>query len=265
MKRLALHTLCFALLSSQSLAGTYDFDYSDEENMRGAYYICLPSGFLLGDCDKVFEKCWQPPLLKIEFGTFGIKVTSVCLELPKLSVSDSEIHSAIGEGESRALIEQGISLLNDGLDSDIVSEAINPESEDKFGVWDHIADTAEDVIGYENQYNNKMREFEETHHRLESWYQQLEDIQYDYQISYDNGEIMSEWEVSEEVQFYSTFYNQQIEQELERLEQIQGELDSLTDVIVDNKIEEMQVRDGITDNRYMIQYDQHYQNGLQVE
>jgi len=50
-------------LSASVSASEFDFDYDDKNDMRGAYFMCSTTGFTQGDCPKVYQKCWLPPMI----------------------------------------------------------------------------------------------------------------------------------------------------------------------------------------------------------
>ena len=90
-----------ALLSSLSVsvsASEFDFDYNDKNDMRGAYSMCATTGFTQGDCPKVYQKCWQPPMIYRK----KHKTKTYCVDPPNFSVSDSDKDRYLDEGAKRA-------------------------------------------------------------------------------------------------------------------------------------------------------------------
>lgn len=96
MKRLILLGL---FVTGSAFAGSeFDFDYNDKNDMRGAYSMCATTGFTQGDCPKVYQKCWQPPMIYRK----KHKTKTYCVDAPKFSVSDSDKNRYLDEGARRA-------------------------------------------------------------------------------------------------------------------------------------------------------------------
>lgn len=89
-------------LSASVSASEFDFDYNDKNDMRGAYFMCSTTGFTQGDCPKVYQKCWLPPMIYRK----KHKTKTYCVDAPNFSVSDSDSDSDkdryLDEGAKRA-------------------------------------------------------------------------------------------------------------------------------------------------------------------
>lgn len=85
-------------LSASVSASEFDFDYNDKNDMRGAYFMCLTTGFTQGDCPKVYQKCWLPPMIYRK----KHKTKTYCVDAPNFSVSDSDKDRYLDEGAKRA-------------------------------------------------------------------------------------------------------------------------------------------------------------------
>lgn len=96
MKRLILIGMLF---SGVAVAGSeFDFDYDDKNDMRGAWQACATTGFTQGDCPKVYQKCWQPPMIYRN----KHKAKTYCVDRPNFNVSDSDKDRYLDEGAKRA-------------------------------------------------------------------------------------------------------------------------------------------------------------------
>ncbi len=96
MKRLILIGMLF---SGFAVAGSeFDFDYDDKNDMRGAWQACATTGFTQGDCPKVYQKCWQPPMIYRKKHT----TKTYCVDRPNFGVSDSDKDRYLDEGAKRA-------------------------------------------------------------------------------------------------------------------------------------------------------------------
>lgn len=96
MKRLILIGMLF---SGFAVAGSeFDFDYDDKNDMRGAWQACATTGFTHGDCPKVYQKCWQPPMIYRK----KHKTKTYCVDRPNFGVSDSDKDRYLDEGAKRA-------------------------------------------------------------------------------------------------------------------------------------------------------------------
>ena len=94
MKFKALTALTVLLVSGVAEAGSaYDFDYKDKNHMRGAYTMCATTGFTQGDCPKVLEKCWKPPMIYKK----KHKIKTYCTGTPSFSTSQEDIDMAHDE------------------------------------------------------------------------------------------------------------------------------------------------------------------------
>mgnify|MGYP003617744541 FL=1 len=85
-------------LSASVSASEFDFDYNDKNDMRGAYFMCSTTGFTQGDCPKVYQKCWLPPMIYRK----KHKTKTYCVDAPNFSVSDSDKDLYLDEGAKRA-------------------------------------------------------------------------------------------------------------------------------------------------------------------
>ncbi|MCF3195891.1 MULTISPECIES: hypothetical protein [Pseudomonas] len=85
-------------LSASVSASEFDFDYDDKNDMRGAYFMCSTTGFTQGDCPKVYQKCWLPPMIYRK----KHKTKTYCVDAPNFSVSDSDKDRYLDEGAKRA-------------------------------------------------------------------------------------------------------------------------------------------------------------------
>lgn len=85
-------------LSASVSASEFDFDYNDKNDMRGAYFMCSTTGFTQGDCPKVYQKCWLPPMIYRK----KHKTKTYCVDAPNFSVSDSDKDRYLNEGAKRA-------------------------------------------------------------------------------------------------------------------------------------------------------------------
>ena len=85
-------------LSASVSASEFDFDYDDKNDMRGAYFMCSTTGFTQGDCPKVYQKGWLPPMIYRK----KHKTKTYCVDAPNFSVSDSDKDRYLDEGAKRA-------------------------------------------------------------------------------------------------------------------------------------------------------------------
>ncbi|OZY48690.1 hypothetical protein [Pseudomonas lundensis] len=85
-------------LSASVSASEFDFDYNDKNDMRSAYFMCSTTGFTQGDCPKVYQKCWLPPMIYRK----KHKTKTYCVDAPNFSVSDSDKDRYLDEGAKRA-------------------------------------------------------------------------------------------------------------------------------------------------------------------
>lgn len=94
--------ICFIMLwPGVTFAGDYDFDWKDKNDMRGAWFLCAPTGFTLGDCPKVLTKCWLPPLIYFQPHKSHFHVRTECVKLPNFFVSVDDIDDALAEAKRR--------------------------------------------------------------------------------------------------------------------------------------------------------------------
>lgn len=85
-------------ISASVSASEFDFDYNNKNDMRGAYFMCSTTGFTQGDCPKVYQKCWLPPMIYRK----KRKTKTYCVDAPSFSVSDSDRDRYLDEGAKRA-------------------------------------------------------------------------------------------------------------------------------------------------------------------
>lgn len=95
MKRLLIIGL---LICSGAFASEFDFDYGDKNDMRGAWKMCATTGFTEGDCPKVYQKCWQPPMIYRK----KHKTKTYCVDDPIFSTSEDDKNRYLEEGSKRA-------------------------------------------------------------------------------------------------------------------------------------------------------------------
>ena len=98
MKNILIFGVLLSSLSGSISASEFDFDYDDKNDMRGAYTMCATTGFTQGDCPKVYQKCWQPPMTYRK----KRKTRTYCVDSPNFSVSDSDKDRYLDEGAKRA-------------------------------------------------------------------------------------------------------------------------------------------------------------------
>lgn len=96
--RTILISCALLFISASVSAGEFDFDYNDKNDMRGAYFMCSTTGFTQGDCPKVYQKCWLPPMTYRK----KHKTKTYCVDAPNFSVSDSDRDRYLDEGAKRA-------------------------------------------------------------------------------------------------------------------------------------------------------------------
>lgn len=95
----ALFVIVGLALSAHALAGTeLDFDWDDKNDMRGAWSMCVTTGFTGGDCPKVYTQCWKPPMIYRK----KHKIKTYCVDTPSFSVSDSDKDRYLEEANKRA-------------------------------------------------------------------------------------------------------------------------------------------------------------------
>ena len=94
MKQMALSTLCSALAMT-TLANPYKFDWDERKDMQSAWLMCATTGFVLGECPKVFAQCWKPPLIYLKRHRAHFHVKTHCVKLPSWQTSDTEIQKVI--------------------------------------------------------------------------------------------------------------------------------------------------------------------------
>lgn len=97
MKRLAA---AFVLvLPVIAFAGSeFDFDWDDKNDMRGAWMMCATTGFTGDGCSKVYQKCWQPPMIYRK----KHKTKTFCEDPPDFSVSESDKNRYLDEANRRS-------------------------------------------------------------------------------------------------------------------------------------------------------------------
>ena len=88
-------------LSASVSASEFDFDYNDKNDMRGAYFMCSTTGFTQGDCPKVYQKCWLPPMIYRK----KHRTKTYCVDAPNFSVSVSDSDSDSDSDKDRYLDE----------------------------------------------------------------------------------------------------------------------------------------------------------------
>jgi hypothetical protein len=95
-----LSTAMLAVVFSGSvMAGSeFDFDWNDKNDMRGAWEMCETTGFTGGECPKVYQKCWQPPMIYRK----KHKTKTYCKDDSKFSVGESDKNRYLEEGQRRA-------------------------------------------------------------------------------------------------------------------------------------------------------------------
>ncbi len=99
MKKLLSGVVIAVALVGNAFAGSeFDFDWNDKNDMRGAWKMCATTGFTEGECPKVYQKCWQPPMIYKK----KKKIRTYCKDSPSFSVSDSDKERYLQEGQRRA-------------------------------------------------------------------------------------------------------------------------------------------------------------------
>ena len=87
-----------SLLCSAIVLGDlpYDFDWDSKNDMRGATYMCAPTGFSQGECPKVLNKCWKPPMIYFKRHKSHYHIKSYCFNAsPIFSGSDGDAKNAV--------------------------------------------------------------------------------------------------------------------------------------------------------------------------
>lgn len=97
----AIGVACLASVSLSASAGEYDFDWKDRNHMRGAWTMCATTGFTEGDCPKVFQKCWQPPMIYRK----RHKTRTYCKDDPDFFMGQEDTDRALGEANKK--VEEG--------------------------------------------------------------------------------------------------------------------------------------------------------------
>ena len=85
-------------ISVSASAGEFDFDWKEKNDMRGAYTMCATTGFTQGDCPKVYQKCWLPPMIYRK----KHKTKTYCVDAPNFTSSEDDKNRALDEGSKRA-------------------------------------------------------------------------------------------------------------------------------------------------------------------
>ncbi|CAM5364114.1 hypothetical protein [Pseudomonas aeruginosa] len=98
MKKLLSGVVIAVALAGNAFAGEFDFDWNDKNDMRGAWKMCATTGFTEGDCPKVYQKCWEPPMIYKK----KKKIRTYCKDSPSFGVSDSDKDRYLQEGQRRA-------------------------------------------------------------------------------------------------------------------------------------------------------------------
>ncbi len=110
MKTFLTLFLPFAFMVSLSGASRadnpYEFDWNSRNDMRGAWYLCSPTGFSAGDCPKVLEKCWQAPMIYFKRRKHKFTVATYCVDAFNFSVTVDNVTDALAEAKRR--VAQGI-------------------------------------------------------------------------------------------------------------------------------------------------------------
>jgi len=84
------------LFSSSAFAGSeFDFDWNDKNDMRGAWMMCATTGFVGGDCPKVYVKCWRPPMIYRK----KHKIKTYCVDAPNFSMTEEDVDRYIEAGQ----------------------------------------------------------------------------------------------------------------------------------------------------------------------
>lgn len=99
MRSIAISSAMLCLVTFSVFASEFDFDYNDKNDMRGAWKMCATTGFTQGDCPKVYQKCWQPPMIYRK----KRKTKTYCVDEPGFSVSEDDKNRYLDEGSKRAL------------------------------------------------------------------------------------------------------------------------------------------------------------------
>jgi len=90
-------------LCSAAAADEFDFDWNNKNDMRGAWLMCATTGFTQGECPKVFERCWQPPMIYRK----RHKIRTYCTGTPQLSMNEADSERVRQEAFRRAQDEAG--------------------------------------------------------------------------------------------------------------------------------------------------------------
>ena len=87
------------VFSGVAVAGSeFDFDWNDKNDMRGAWEMCETTGFTGGECPKVYQKCWQPPMIYRKHH----KTRTHCKKDSRFSVGEEDVNRYLEEGNRRA-------------------------------------------------------------------------------------------------------------------------------------------------------------------
>lgn len=79
-------------------ASEFDFDYDDKNDMRGAFKMCATTGFTQGDCPKVYQKCWMPPMTYRK----NHKTKTYCVDEPNFTSTEDDKNKALEEANRLA-------------------------------------------------------------------------------------------------------------------------------------------------------------------
>ena len=88
----------------------YSFSYKNKNDMRGAWLMCATTGFTEGDCPKVFERCWVPPMIYLKRSGLKVRVKSHCTKLPNFVWNDSDTDQALKAGYQRVQPSQSVEV-----------------------------------------------------------------------------------------------------------------------------------------------------------
>lgn len=86
------------VFSGAVMGSEFDFDWNDKNDMRGAWEMCETTGFTGGECPKVYQKCWQPPMIYRK----KHKTRTYCKDDSKFSVGEEDKNRYLEEGQRRA-------------------------------------------------------------------------------------------------------------------------------------------------------------------
>lgn len=98
MKLIPVFGLLLSCVSVSANSSEFDFNWNDKNDMRGAYTMCATTGFTQGDCPKVYQKCWQPPMIYRK----KHKVKTYCVDAPNFTSNEDDKNRALDEGSKRA-------------------------------------------------------------------------------------------------------------------------------------------------------------------